>query len=218
MYTPEEKQHTKSVHHDLLFYKSFFGDMIDRFSPDSLTDRDFFVDFLAQHASYHFYHARDILIAQGDPQHDIYFIVSGAIRCFIHKQNGQEVTLNIEYKPGTPGIAATTLEENARATDWIQAIEDTEMILVSLKYAAQLVKDPEFNRLLTVIMTQSFEQYASLLRIRSLSADDRCLWLHTTHPEMEKRIKKQYLASYLDLDKSVYSRCLKKLNLQNADH
>ncbi len=190
----------------LNFYKNFYQRALKRLLPDRDVDAGM-ITILAENSTAKSYEKKEFVIHQSEPQHYIYFVLSGAFRSFTMKDNGSEATNNFMFRPGEPFIVALRFEEGAESIDNVQAMERGELIMLSLTTLRELQeKVPWVNFLIIQMLSDSFEEYHTILKVRTWRAIERYRWLHETHPELEKRIQAQYLAQYLDVEKTVFSR------------
>lgn len=195
--------------HQAEFYKRFYQQALHMLVPGQKVEPSV-IDLLAENSISHIYKKKDYVILQDDPQHYLYFVVSGSFRSFTMKDNGGEASNNFMFRPGEPFIVALNFDDGSPSIDSVQAMENGELIMLSLATLRDLqAREPWVNFLIIRMLSESFEEYHTIMKVRTWSAVEKCKWLHRTHPELEERIQAQYLAQYLDLEKTVYSRLRK---------
>lgn len=191
---------------------SFFIEVCNRLDPtEDRSKNSIIARILAENAEVHTYKAKEMVALQGAPQKYIYFLISGIIRSYVIRPDGRELTNSFRLIHGEPFVVALLLEENDKTVEWIQVLEDAAVATVPISVFKRLKDESScFSQMTVKALTESFEQHYELSKIRSLSVSERYQWLHKKYPELEKRVQKQYLASFLDMDKAVYSRCVKQ--------
>lgn len=206
----------KSVAHDTEFYQNFFSRLARDLMPEKMDAGDVqtLIQTFARHGAARSYSTREIVISEGEPQTFVFFLLRGSLRCYnIDRSNGREITNAIYIMPGMPGLPGVSLEDNIAAIDYVQALEETEIILLPLAVLRRFSDMTVFWKFIMSAMDDSYRHYLTLLKVRTRTTEERCKWLYKNQPELVNRVQKQYLASLLDMDKSVYSRCIRKLGL-----
>lgn len=190
------------------------------------------IDTFSQNAILRCYARAENIIGSGNAQRYLYFLYSGLIRCYslrLSEKNNKGKdedkdnlkvstdTNRFMFTRGEPFIAAPSLKNRDQAIDTIEALRDSEIFCVPLAVVEETEATyPDVVGTLAAAMGESYMQMRELTQIRQLSGEERCKWLHTEHPELEKIIQKQYLASFLGMSKETYSRCMRKLAEENA--
>lgn len=188
------------------------------------------IEKFSENAFLRCYSRSEHIINSGDEQTYLYFLYSGLVRCCIYNvsqnkkkkkdEDGDSVTAltnRFMFMRGEPFIAAPSLKNHAQAIDSIEVLKNSEVVCVPLRVVEDLqAKYPDIVAALAKAIGESYIQMQNLSQIRQLSVEERCKWLHAKHPEMEKVIQKQYLASFLGMSKETYSRCMRKLMEENA--
>lgn len=134
------------------------------------------------------------------------------------KDNGHELTNAFVISVGLPFIAALSFNEGDAAMETIQALENTDLLLLPLPILRLVrLEYPRINNLLIDALSDRFYRYREILRVRGLKPAERYKWLRKTYPDAEQRVQKQYLASFLDMHKVMYSRYKAEYDEQHSD-
>jgi CRP-like cAMP-binding protein len=149
---------------------------------------------------------KEILERSGFVCNNIYFIISGTLRCYYNKERG-DITSWI-FTEGDVVTAVHSFYERLDSRESIQAVENTEVYYITHEQLNFLYEHyPEFNhigRILTIKYLIQFSQ--QLYNIRMNSSNERYQLLAETHPEFLKKVPKKHLASYLDMKPETFSR------------
>lgn len=135
------------------------------------------------------------------------FVTAGCLRGFTVDENGFEHVLNF----GPPGwwIADMySLISQKPGVLNIEALEDTETLLLSKVYQEQLyIKIPQFERFFRIITENSLVAYQQrLIDNLSLTAEDRYHNFCKRYPTLINRLPKKQIAAYIGVTPEFFSR------------
>ncbi|MGG9972512.1 Crp/Fnr family transcriptional regulator [Ferruginibacter sp. SUN002] len=147
-----------------------------------------------------------LLINHGEVCDKIFFIKKGAIRAFI-KEGKKDITtwITVENELVT---AITSFNLQAPALENIQALEDTDMIVMSFEDLQNLYQQfPEYN----IIGRKVYEKYYFDAEIRALiarisKAEKKYEYFLKVHSHLANRVPLKYIASYLGISLETLSR------------
>ncbi len=152
-----------------------------------------------------------LLIAEGEVEHYINFIVEGVTRSFFYKEE-REISFDF-YFSGSLISSYESFLDRTPSDHYIEAL--TPLTLLSMSHA-DLQKlyglSPKFDQLGRIFTEEVFKRVAERSRdLISLSATERYLKLLKQSPEFVRNIPLKYLASYLNVTPESLSRIRKNL-------
>lgn len=152
------------------------------------------------------------LLTQGEVCKYVYFIAKGCLQVYVHDKDFNETTRDIVIE----NYWCSELISFGNATpssENIRTVEASELFAID-RQAFQTMMDtvPQFDVVYKQILEASYAN--SVYRINafaSLDALDRIKWLMLYRPHLMTRLSSKLLASYLGINKDVYSRLKAKL-------
>lgn len=154
----------------------------------------------------------EMLLRQGESCNLVYFVAKGALQVFVSDAEGNETTRDIviednwcsdliSFGSGLPSV------ENIRTLEpaWLLAIDRSG-------FQEMVSRVPQFDKVYKQILEASYAN--SVYRINtlvSMSALDRIKWLMKHRPTLIRRFSSKLIASYLGINKDVFSRLKSKL-------
>jgi CRP-like cAMP-binding protein len=152
-----------------------------------------------------------ILLSQGEICNEFYFICKGCIRTYFIDKEGNEKTRYVmcEFSIGT---ALTSFISKKPSFEFIEALEDTELLVISHKDFYKLNEEITkwkifYQKILE--MAYSF-QNKKIEGLVTLSAKQRYELLLKENPVIIQRLSNKILASYLDVRQETLSRLKSK--------
>ncbi len=149
----------------------------------------------------------ELLLIEGSVCRYVYFVVSGCLQVFVQDDAGDENTrdLVVENNWCAELISFGTQKP---ATENIRTVEHSELLTIDFQNFQILMKDvPQFDKVYKQILEQSYAN--SVYRINTfmtLSSLERIKWLMTYRPALMTRLPAKLIASYLGINKDVFSR------------
>jgi CRP-like cAMP-binding protein len=152
-----------------------------------------------------------ILLSEGEVCKEFYYISKGCLRTYFITKQGNEKTRLIALDCSI-GTALTSFISQKPSFEYIDTLEDTELLAISHKDFYQLNKElmhwKEFyQRILE--MAYSF-QNKSIENLVTLTAKQRFEEVLHTNPLFIQRLSNKILASYLDISQETLSRLKSK--------
>jgi CRP-like cAMP-binding protein len=147
------------------------------------------------------------LLSEGEVCKEFYFVHTGCLRTYFITKEGHEKTRLI-LPDMSIGTALTSFIEQKPSFEFIDALEDTELLAISHKDFYQLNKEEmqwkEFYRKI-LEMAYSF-QNRKIESLVTLSAKQRYEAFVLGNPGLVKRLSNKVLATYLDITQETLSR------------
>lgn len=154
---------------------------------------------------------KQYLLQEGDVWKYNAFITKGLVRFYSVDENGRENIVSFAKENWWTGDRASLLTGEPSKNN-IDAIEDTELILITKSNFDRLCRDiPAFNDMVNAILNKSF--ITSQNRIHSaiaFTAEQKYLDFVQKYPDLSLRVPQAMIASYLGITPETLSRVRKE--------
>lgn len=152
---------------------------------------------------------KTILTAAGETERYLYFVLEGVQRAFYIGTEKQEATIVFMYPPSFGGIADSFLTQTPSAY-FYETLTSSRFLRTTYKQVAGLMnRYPEIQQM--IIHLNGFVIKGLLERqveLQCYSAEERFRALLNRSPHVLQIIPHKYLASYLGLDATTFSKLL----------
>ncbi len=152
------------------------------------------------------------LLLQGELCKYVYFVAKGCLQVYVYNSGMNETTRDIVIEDNwcSELISFGTGEP---AAENIRAVEPSLLLAIDAAGFKEMMEAvPQFDKVYKQILEASYAN--SVYRINtfvSLSALDRIKWLMQNRPTLMTRVSSKLIASYLGINKDVFSRLKAKL-------
>ena len=141
----------------------------------------------------------------------VYFIEKGLLRSYIERENKE---INIWFMMENDiAAAANSLLLQVPSSEYIQAMEKTEVICLSFENLMLLCA--EFPAFQTMVLNLSWKYYAMfyqrVLDLLGLTNEERYQYLVEKQPELQQRVGRKLLSSYLGMSVTTMGRANRNL-------
>jgi CRP-like cAMP-binding protein len=147
------------------------------------------------------------LLRQGDTCKFVYFIAKGCIQVYVYDKDFNETTRDIVIEDNWCSELLSSGSENP-STENIRTIEPCELFAIDRQsFQTMMETVPQFDKVYKQILEASYAN--SVYRINtfvSLTALERIKWLMEYRPLLMTRVSSKLIASYLGINKDVFSR------------
>lgn len=154
----------------------------------------------------------EFLLFEGEVCRFNIFVNSGCVRLYTTNEDGQELTRYFAFE-GKFGTALTSLIEQEPSFEYVQSVEESELLVISRENFYQLVNTvPQVNYIYRDILESAY--VTSQKRIYGLQGDtalDRLKWLLNYQPNIFTRLSNKVIASYLGVTPYTLSRLKREL-------
>lgn len=152
------------------------------------------------------------LLQQGETCKYVYFIAKGCLQVYTHDNDFNETTRDIVIENNWCSELVSFGSGNP-ATENIRTVEPCELFAIDRQQFQLMMETvPQFDKIYKQILEVSYAN--SVYRINtfvSLSALERIKWLMEYRPMLMARVSSKLIASYLGINKDVFSRLKAKL-------
>jgi len=152
------------------------------------------------------------LLRQGDTCKYVYFIAKGCLQVYVYDKDFNETTRDIVTEDNWCS-ELLSFGSGKPATENIRTVEPCELFAIDRQNFQKMMQTvPQFDKVYKQILEASYAN--SVYRINafvSLSALDRIKWLMEYRPILMTRLSSKLIASYLGINKDVFSRLKAKL-------
>ena len=152
------------------------------------------------------------LLKQGDICKCVYFIAKGCLQVYVYDKDFNETTRDIVIE-GNWCFELLSFGSGNPSAENIRTVEPCELFAIDRTSFHTLMETvPQFDKVYKQILEASYAN--SVYRINTfvaLTALERIKWLMEYRPMLMTRLSSKLLASYLGINKDVYSRLKAKL-------
>jgi CRP-like cAMP-binding protein len=149
----------------------------------------------------------DYLFRQGETPKKIFFILRGAVRWCYTDESGNEHIVNFAFE-NRPIVPFGDFEKRTPCDNSAVAMKATYVIWTSRdEFFSFLDEFPKYHPALRKLLTEYVHQESEQTRLlRIASAQERYETLCKCHPEIVGRVPQKYIAAYLGIAESTFSR------------
>lgn len=160
------------------------------------------------------YKRKTVLTVAGEIERNLYFVLEGVQRAFFVGNKKSEATIVFTYPHSFSGVADSFLTQKP-SRYFLETITYSKMLRTSHHQIQQLMdKHHNFERWVRLAASHTLmgvlERQVELL---SFSAEEKFKTLLTRSPHVLQIIPHKYLASYLGIDASTFSKLLGTVKL-----
>lgn len=152
------------------------------------------------------------ILQQGNPCKYVYFIAKGCLQVYVYDKYLNETTRDIVIENNWCS-ELLSFGSASPATENIRTVEPCELFAIDRQNFEVMMKTvPQFDNVYKQILEASYAN--SVYRINafvSLTALERIKWLMDYRPTLMTRLSSKLIASYLGINKDVFSRLKTKL-------
>lgn len=154
----------------------------------------------------------ELLLSQGEICKHVYFIAKGCLQVFVYDTDMNETTRDIVIEDNWCS-ELISFGRGMPSTENIRAVEASQLLAIDRNGFLEMMQSvPQFDKVYKEILEASYAN--SVYRINtfvSLSALERIKWMMQHRPTLMTRLSSKLIASYLGINKDVFSRLKAKL-------
>lgn len=156
---------------------------------------------------------KQLLTRIGEPEKWLYFVLDGVQRAF-YEHKGKEATLVFSYAPSFSGVLDSFFTQTP-SRFYLETLTASTLMKIHYKDLNQLMEtQPEIERWVRValsdVLAGTLERQVELL---SFSAEEKFRALLKRSPHVLNLIPQKYLASYIGIDETTFSKMISSIRL-----
>lgn len=152
---------------------------------------------------------KSVLTTAGETERHLYFVLDGVQRSFYTREDEHEATLVFTYPYSFSGVADSFLTQTP-SLYYFETLTTSRFLRTSYNQVEELMREfPNIQRL--ILKATSFALKGVLERqveLQCFSAEEKFRKLLSRSPQVLNLIPHKYLASYLGIDASTFSKLL----------
>jgi CRP-like cAMP-binding protein len=152
------------------------------------------------------------LLKEGEICKQVYFIAKGCLQVYVYDKDFNETTRDVVIEDNWCSELVSFGSGNP-ATENIRAVEPCDLFAIDRQsFQTMMETVPQFDKVYKQILEASYAN--SVYRINtfvSMTALDRIKWLLEYRPLLMSRLSSKLIASYLGINKDVFSRLKSQL-------
>lgn len=152
------------------------------------------------------------LLTQGERCNYVYFIATGCLQVYVYDNEMNETTRDIVVEDHWCS-ELISFGSGQPSNENIRTVEPCQLLAIDrVGFQEMMETVPQFDKIYKQILEASYAN--SVYRINTfvaLSALDRIKWLMQHRPGLMTRVSSKLIASYLGINKDVFSRLKSKL-------
>jgi CRP-like cAMP-binding protein len=156
--------------------------------------------------------ANDFFLKEGEVADYIGFVTKGLLRSYIYDDCANEITSDF-FPENSLIISFDSFNNRVPAKEYIKAIEDSELMVISYEKQKELYqKIPAWNLICRDLADyKSREMIERAKKFQIMSATERYQNFCSEHPDLLQRTTLGTIASYIGVDIATLSRIRKKI-------
>jgi CRP-like cAMP-binding protein len=147
------------------------------------------------------------LLKQGDACRYVYFVAQGCLQVYVHDKDMNETTRDIVVEDNWCS-ELVSFGTGQPATENIRTVEPCELFAIDRQnFQTMMATVPQFDKVYRQVLEASYAN--SVYRLNafvSMNALERIKWLMEYRPALMTRLSSKLIASYLGINKDVFSR------------
>lgn len=154
------------------------------------------------------------LVVQGDTSTSLYFVVKGLQRVYSLDAQGHEATLVFTYAPSFGGVIDSFLLQQP-SRYYYETLTPSSFLITSFAELDELMlRSPAVERLIRLGTTATLSGLLErLVEIQAFSSEEKFRALLTRSPHILQLVPHKYLANYLGIDATNFSKLLNKVRI-----
>ena len=152
---------------------------------------------------------KTILTAAGETERYLYFVLEGVQRAFFVGNERQEATIVFTYPPSFSGVADSFLTQTP-SKYFLETLTNGRFLKISYQKLNDLMnKFPVIQRMVLQLSAIALKGVLERqIELQCFSAEERFKTLMARSPHVLQIIPHKYLASYLGIDPTTFSKLL----------
>ncbi|MCX5811282.1 MAG: Crp/Fnr family transcriptional regulator [Proteobacteria bacterium] len=164
-------------------------------------------DKVEKYLNYKKFHAKKILLRDGEVAKTLYFILNGCIRTYLIREDGREITMQFFFE-GQMVASMESFFSKSPGRVYLETIEETGVVAVDSKDFEKFIgsMDPSKDGLVSFLKHRLFYYMSLHTSFIADPPEKRYLKLIEEHPRIMERVPQHYIATYLGITPVSLSR------------
>lgn len=156
--------------------------------------------------------ARTLFLEKGQVSNRLAYLRSGMMRSFFYDDRANEITTHF-FKKGSVVISMKSFNEQVPSREYIIAIEDCEMDVITYDRMQELIREvPAWRQIGKDVDEAMFNSLMNRsIQLQTLTASERYELFIKKHPDILQKVALKHIASYLGIDIATLSRIRKSV-------
>lgn len=157
---------------------------------------------------------KEIITRAGEVEKYLYYVQSGIQRGFVTDEQGRDITIVFTYPPSFSGVP-DSFQLQQPSDVYFETLTASEMYRLSYHEFERLIdKYPRIERFVRLATAAALKGVIKRqAEVMVFSAEERFTALLKRSPHLLNMIPHKYMASYLGIDASTFSKLLNKIKL-----
>jgi CRP-like cAMP-binding protein len=153
----------------------------------------------------------EFFLKAGEISNYIGYVIKGLFRSYFYDDHANEITTNF-FPEGSLIIVADSFNKRIPSKEYIKAIEDSELSIISYKEQMELYELlPTWHQICKDLGDIKISEMLNRSEsFQTLSASERYQKFCNEYPQLLQRVNLGYIASYIGVDNATLSRIRKK--------
>jgi CRP-like cAMP-binding protein len=157
---------------------------------------------------------KTLLSRAGEKERHLYFVLEGIQRVFYTGEDGRDATIVFTYPPSFSGVADSFLTQtNSRFS--CETLTPSVFLKTDFNQLDSLMKNyHEIERMIRVMTNQAFSGVLHrIVETQCFTAEEKFRSLFARSPHLLNLVPHKYIASYLGVDATNFSKMLAKIRI-----
>ncbi|MEJ2880506.1 Crp/Fnr family transcriptional regulator [Pedobacter sp. GR22-6] len=152
---------------------------------------------------------KEMLTVRGQTERYLYFVLEGAQRVFYLDAEGREATLVFTYAPSFGGVLDAMLQQEP-SSYYYETLTTSRFLRCPFSALLELQKShPAIQEFVLKSLTRAFAGLLTrMAQLQCFSAQEKFQALFQRSPQLLNQVPHKYLANYLGIDASNFSKFL----------
>lgn len=157
---------------------------------------------------------KEVISQAGVPEHYLYFVTEGVQRIYYPDELGREATLVFVYAPSFGGIIDSLLLDNASRYIY-ETLTPSRFLRASKPDVQEMMqKHSDVERMVRMGVTQTLSGIMErLVEVQCFSSEEKFRKLLERSPHLLQLVPHKYLANYLGIDPTNFSKLLNRVRI-----
>lgn len=157
---------------------------------------------------------KETISRQGQQEEYLYFVIEGIQRIYFLDEKGKESTIVFTYFPSFGGVIDSFFNRTPSKYNY-EALTDSTLYKASYSHIQQVIKErPQLSLLLQNLMSQTIAGLLDrLVEMQSCTAEEKFIKFFSRSPHMLHLVPQKYLANYLGIDYTNFSKFINRIKI-----